>query len=93
MSAVHRWRADFQNEFLSRLEWSIKPSKEANHAPMVRITIPDRKSLPRHDDAAYAGDLTAWYTAYCAKIEVRPLGTEDAVGATVREKAKAECDT
>ena len=37
MSAVYRWRADFQNEFLSRLKWSVRGRKEANHAPVVRV--------------------------------------------------------
>lgn len=45
-----------------------------SHAPAVRIVLPEKKSLPKHDDAAFGGDLTAWYQAYCAKFEVKPLG-------------------
>ncbi len=61
-----------------------------NNAPMVRVRIPDKKSLPRHDDPAYAGDLSAWYRDYCSRFEVLPLKspTADELAA-----AKKECDS
>lgn len=37
MSAVYRWRPDFQNEMAARLDWCVKPWKGANHAPIVRL--------------------------------------------------------
>jgi DNA polymerase III alpha subunit/REP element-mobilizing transposase RayT len=63
----------------------------ANHAPMVRITVPEPASLPRHDDAAFGGDLTAWYKAYCARFVLEPfdhIPTKDEL-----TEAKAQCDT
>jgi DNA polymerase-3 subunit alpha len=67
-----------------------------NHAPLVRVSVPKKKDLPRHDDAQFAGDLTAWYQAYCSKFEVRPFRLEDGAGEKEREaalaEAKKECD-
>jgi DNA polymerase-3 subunit alpha len=60
-----------------------------NNAPMVRVKIPEKKSLPRHDAPAYSGDLSAWYRDYCSRFEVLPLKspTADEMAA-----AKKECD-
>src|SRR5690606_36375145 len=67
-----------------------------NNAPMVRIRVPSARDLPRRDDEAFGGDLTAWYTAYCAKFEVVPFaippGATDEEKAHVNAEAKAECD-
>ena len=30
-----RWRDDFQNDFAARMDWSIKPYKDANHPPVT----------------------------------------------------------
>lgn len=45
-----------------------------NNAPMVRVRIPQKKALPRHDDPRFGGELTAWYQEFCARFEVLPLG-------------------
>mgnify|MGYP005852000389 CR=1 FL=1 len=37
MAAVHRWRADFQNDFQARMDWTIRPFAEANHPPTPRL--------------------------------------------------------
>lgn len=37
-----RWRDDFQNDFAARMDWTIKPYAEANHAPVVHLNHPDR---------------------------------------------------
>ncbi|MEK6703106.1 MAG: DNA polymerase III subunit alpha, partial [Planctomycetota bacterium] len=61
-----------------------------NNSPMVRVRVPKAKDLPRHDDARFAGDLTAWYKAYCGTFEVVPFATMP----TAQEMAesKVECD-
>ena len=67
----------------------------ANNAPMVRIRR-SKGELPRHDDPAFGGDLSRWYSAYCQGIEVVPFVLPD--GASEQEKqtllaqAKSECD-
>jgi DNA polymerase-3 subunit alpha len=60
----------------------------ANNAPAVQIDVPTPADLPRMDDPAFKGDLTAWYTAYCAKFELRPFTTPP----TPEERAKADAD-
>ena len=62
-----------------------------NNAPMVRITIPAKKALPRHDDAKFGGDLTAWYKAYCAAFNVEPFPTTPT--AEQLADSKVQCDT
>jgi hypothetical protein len=39
---IWRWRAAIQNDFAARMDWSVKPRADANHAPVPRI---------RHDNA------------------------------------------
>ena len=84
----------------------------ANHAPMVRVrvTAPGQPepggggverwpltSLPHHADPRFAGDLTAWYKAYCQCFEVIPFHVQDGCDEAERERllaeAKTECDT
>lgn len=37
MYGVYRWREAFQNEFAARLDWCVRPPREVNHAPVVRV--------------------------------------------------------
>jgi DNA polymerase III subunit alpha len=62
----------------------------ANHAPAVRIRVPSKKELPKHDDPQFKGDLTAWYQAYCSKFEVEPF-TREPTAAELLE-AKDQCN-
>ncbi|MCA3005053.1 MAG: DNA polymerase III subunit alpha [Phycisphaerales bacterium] len=64
----------------------------ANHAPLVSIAVPAQQSLPRHDEPRFGGDLTAWYTAFCAAFEVQPLAIGDGDPEAARAAAKADCD-
>ncbi len=66
-----------------------------NNAPLVRVILPDAKSLPRHEDPKFAGDLTAWYKEYCSRFELRPFRNDDgsAPSDADRAKAKHDCDT
>ncbi|MBW3622341.1 MAG: DUF1593 domain-containing protein [Armatimonadetes bacterium] len=34
-ATVWRWRPAFQNEFRARMDWNVKPYREANHPPKV----------------------------------------------------------
>ncbi|MBA4027550.1 MAG: DNA polymerase III subunit alpha [Planctomyces sp.] len=74
-----------------------------SNAPMVRVR---RRSaagqpsgwdgLPQPTDPAYAGDMTAWYKAYCAQFEVVPLVIPPEASEADRQAAlavsKQECD-
>jgi hypothetical protein len=36
-NTLARWAADLQNDFRARLNWCVKPPREANHAPQVFV--------------------------------------------------------
>ncbi|MCW1382420.1 DUF1593 domain-containing protein [Novosphingobium sp. KCTC 2891] len=36
-ATIWRWREAFQNDFAARMDWTIKPAAEANHAPVVVV--------------------------------------------------------
>lgn len=89
-------------------ETMAKPPIGQNNAPMVRVRRRGtaesgagevggfEKGMPRWDDAAFAGDLTAWYVAYCREFEVVPFAFPAGVSAEEKKRlegvAKAECD-
>ncbi len=68
----------------------------SNNSPMVRVKLPAPKDLPKHTDPTFAGDLTAWYNAYCAKFEVVPFampeGADDGQKQALMAASKSECD-
>lgn len=41
-ATIWRWRSAYQNDFAARMDWTIKPRKEANHPPLARLDHPDR---------------------------------------------------
>ncbi|MBX3386412.1 MAG: PHP domain-containing protein [Phycisphaeraceae bacterium] len=83
-----------------------RPPIGQQNAPMVRVRRrrlegeegAERgwEGMPRWDDPAFGGDLTAWYNAYCREFEVVPFALPR--GATAEElvemnaTAKRECD-
>jgi len=60
----------------------------ANHAPVVIVKAPPKKNLPKHDDKAFGGDLTAWFKALCEQFELEPANDPD----LKQEELKKECD-
>ncbi len=36
-ATIWRWREAYQNDFAARMDWTIKPYREANHPPVARI--------------------------------------------------------
>jgi hypothetical protein len=43
MSSVYRWRHDWQADFVTRLQWCIKPYRQANHHPIVIVNQNDSR--------------------------------------------------
>jgi hypothetical protein len=41
-ATIWRWRAAYQNDFAARMDWTIKPYKEANHPPVPKLGHPAR---------------------------------------------------
>jgi hypothetical protein len=44
-TTIWRWRKEFQNDFAARMDWCIKPYKEANHPPVPRLAHPDNLTV------------------------------------------------
>lgn len=44
--SVARWREAFQNDFAARMDWQVKPYKEANHPPIAGIKGDLARSVP-----------------------------------------------
>jgi len=68
----------------------VKLPLGVNNAPAVRVRVPNPKDLPRHDDPQFAGDLSAWYKALCAKFEVLPFRSVPTEAELA--EARVECD-
>lgn len=48
-ATIWRWRSAYQNDFAARMDWTVKPYKEANHPPVPRLGHPDRLTARRGD--------------------------------------------
>jgi hypothetical protein len=44
-ATIWRWRSAYQNDFAARMDWTIKPYKEANHPPVPKINYPDNLTV------------------------------------------------
>ncbi len=36
-ATIWRWRQDFQHDFATRMDWTIKPRHQANHPPQPKL--------------------------------------------------------
>lgn len=60
----------------------------ANHAPVVVVKAPPKSKLPKHSDAKFDGDLTAWFTEFCAQFDLDPATDPN----LKQEELKKDCD-
>jgi hypothetical protein len=37
-ATIYRWREAFQNDFVARMDWTIKSFEEANHPPVIKLS-------------------------------------------------------
>ena len=85
MSSVYRWRPTFQNDFVSRLDWCVKPPKETNHPPVARVVGPTaRRADPEASinlDASESTDPDG--DALHLQWSIYPLDPENASLATL----------
>ena len=44
-ATIWRWRQAYQNDFAARIDWTIKPYKEANHPPVAALSHPNKISV------------------------------------------------
>lgn len=40
-ATIYRWRQAFQNDFLARMDWTIKDYEDANHPPVLTLKTPE----------------------------------------------------
>lgn len=64
----------------------------ANHAPVVRVKVPDAADLPDHADPSFNNDLTAWFNAFCDTFVVEPFDVETE-GEEAHHAAEQLCDS
>ena len=43
-ATIWRWRTAYQNDFVARMDWTIKPYAEANHPPAAKLNHANRLS-------------------------------------------------
>ncbi|MBN8822635.1 MULTISPECIES: nucleoside hydrolase-like domain-containing protein [unclassified Spirosoma] len=41
-ATIWRWRKAYQHDFAARIDWTIKPYKEANHPPIAKLGHPNQ---------------------------------------------------
>lgn len=46
-ASIWRWRQAYQNDFVARMDWTIKPYAEANHPPVAKLAhAPELRARP-----------------------------------------------
>jgi hypothetical protein len=58
-NTLKRWAADLQNDFRARLDWCVKPFREANHPPIVVVNGNEGREILRWTVAPGPLKLTA----------------------------------
>jgi hypothetical protein len=48
-AGLFRWREAFQNDFATRMDWSVKPFEEANHPPRVVLNGEESRDILKID--------------------------------------------
>lgn len=82
-ATIWRWRESYQNDFAARMDWTIKPYKEANHPPSPKLGHANRlKAKPgaRVDLSAAGttdpdGDAVSYHWFYYNEAGTFPLSS------------------
>jgi hypothetical protein len=82
-ATIWRWREAYQNDFAARMDWTIKPYKEANHPPVPKLGHAARltaKSGQRVDLSAEGttdpdGDAVSYEWFYYNEASTFPLSS------------------
>nr|WP_229212009.1 DUF1593 domain-containing protein [Dyadobacter arcticus] len=88
-ATIWRWRAAFQNDFAARMDWTIKPFKEANHPPkavlkhknLLQAKTGEKVTLSGEGSQDPDGDLLKYEWIYYPEpgsyVSNKPLGVND----------------
>jgi hypothetical protein len=55
-ATIWRWRAAYQNDFVARMDWTIKPYADANHPPVARLGHANRLSATGGERVALSAE-------------------------------------
>lgn len=80
-ATIWRWREAFQNDFAARMDWTIKPFKEANHPPVPKLGHPAhltaqpgaRVELSAEGTTDPDGDAVSYFWFYYNEAGTFPL--------------------
>lgn len=90
-AGIWRWRDDFQNDFAARMAWTTRPFADANHAPVVKLTHPDRLTvksgerfvLSARDSTDPDGDSLSFQWFHYAEIGHWQTGIANGIAANI----------
>jgi hypothetical protein len=82
-ATIWRWREAFQLDFVARMDWSIKPYKEANHPPIVKINsekyikakVGDKINLSAEGSTDPDGNELSYKWFYYPEVGTFTIGT------------------
>jgi hypothetical protein len=82
-ATIWRWRPAYQNDFASRMDWTIKPYAEANHPPVPKLGHPtaltakrgERVSLSAAGTSDPDGDSVSYEWFYYNEAGTFPLSS------------------
>ena len=57
-ATIWRWREAYQNDFVARMDWTIKPYAEANHPPVPKLGHPDRLTVKKGERVTLSAEGT-----------------------------------
>jgi hypothetical protein len=90
-ATIWRWREAYQNDFEARMDWSIKPYKEANHPPVVKkyikAKVGDRTNLSAEGSTDPDGNLLSYKWIYYGEVGTFTVATAKTVDALKIEDA------
>ncbi len=92
-ATIWRWREAYQNDFAARIDWTIRPRKEANHPPVPKLAHKERLTVksgeevqlsamgstdPDRDKLAYNWMYYREVGTYLGWLEIRNAGSQQA---------------
>ena len=54
-ATIWRWRQAYQHDFAARMDWTVKPYKEANHPPVVKLAHPNELNVKGGEKVTLSG--------------------------------------
>ncbi|MFO7670361.1 MAG: DUF1593 domain-containing protein [Bacteroidales bacterium] len=99
-ATIWRWRTAYQNDFVARMDWTIKPYEEANHPPVPKINheqkfsakVGERVELNAEESTDPDGDSLSYrwfYYGEAGEFTISTARTGDPLQIEEADKARA----